>query len=254
MNHLPRKASFAHALALVRTALFVPTAIVFFVLYTLLSSWVLLLPPERCRPMLNGWARGHLALARVLLGQRVRVIGRDNLPYGPAIVAAKHHAAWETIALLPIVPRGVVIIKRELTKIPLYGHFALFFGMIPVDRSAGMAAMKGLAKAGKAAMARNAQLIIFPEGTRQAVGAPPAYKPGAMFLYETLGVPLVPVALNSGCLYPRDRFARYPGTITVSILPPIAEGLPRPEIRQRMMRAIEDETARLVAACAGPDR
>ena len=161
--------------------------------------------------------------------------------------AAKQQAAWETTALFPMLSKGVIILKKELLRIPVYGWYASHYGMIPVDRSGGSAALKQIAEDGRKAVARGHQILIFPEGTRQLIGAPPDYKPGAIFLYQQLKVPIVPVALNSGLLWPRRRMVRYPGIITVSFLPAIPPGLPRAEAQERMQSAIERETDRLVA-------
>jgi 1-acyl-sn-glycerol-3-phosphate acyltransferase len=222
-------------------------ATVFFVFMSVAMSWVLLFPRGRPRWALDSWAAADLLILRVIVGQRTRVLGRENIPAGPALVAAKHQAAWETMALLPLLPSGRIILKKELLSIPLYGAFARHFGMIAVDRSAGAAALKQLATDAEAVLAQGAQIVIFPEGTRRTIGAPPDYKPGAIFLYDKLGVPMVPVALNSGLLWPRGRFVRYPGTVTVSFLPAIPPGIDRKVAQRRLIDAIETETARLVA-------
>ncbi len=243
----PRKAGLPHAVALVRSAIYSVTATLWFLVMTAVGVWSLLLPPHLARYALLSWVWGDLILLRVIVGQKTRVIGLENRPEGGALIAAKHQAQWETMALLPVFDRAVVVIKKELTKIPIYGWYALKFGMISVDRSAGASALKQMAVDAKVAMDRGNQLIIFPEGTRQHVGAPPDYKPGAIFLYEKLKVPMVPVALNSGLLWPRNRFVRYPGTITISILPPIPPGLPRAKALAQLIEAVESETDRLVA-------
>jgi 1-acyl-sn-glycerol-3-phosphate acyltransferase len=242
----PRRKGVAHWIALARTIVYSALATIYFLLMTTLGAWILLLPAERMRPALILWAAGDLWLLKVVAGQRVRVIGRQNVPDGPALIASKHHAEWETMALLPLLPRTVVILKRELLSIPLYGWYARHFGMIPIDRSAGSSALRKLAVDAGRAVAKGARIVIFPEGTRRPVGAPPDYKPGAIFLYERLKVPMVPVALNSGLFWPRRRFVRYPGTITVSFLPPVPPGLPRAEAKARLEAAVETETERLV--------
>lgn len=242
-----RREGAAHLVALVRTAVYSVVATSWFIVITVASAWILILPAERMRPALAFWARSDLWLLKVIVGQRMEVRGIGNVPPGASLIASKHQAAWETQALLPILPRGIIILKKELLQIPLYGWYARHYGMIPIDRSAGAAALKQLAVDAAAAMKRGAQLVIFPEGTRRPVGAPPDYKPGAIFLYEKLGVPMVPVALNSGVFWPRRRFVRYPGTVVVSFLPPIPPGLPRAEAKRRLELAVETETARLVA-------
>ncbi|WMS43250.1 lysophospholipid acyltransferase family protein [Acuticoccus sp. MNP-M23] len=250
---LPERSGIAHAVALVRSVIYSVVATLFFIVMSILFAWVMLFPARRTRLLLQVWTQGDMLLLRIICGQKIAVLGLDNLPDGPALIASKHQAAWETLALVPMLPRGVVILKKELLSIPLYGWYARYYGMIPVDRGAGTAALKQLAVDAKAAVAKGFQIVIFPEGTRRPVGAPPAYKPGAVFLYDQLRVPMVPVALNSGVLWPHKQIVRYPGTITVSFLPPIPPGLPRAEIKARMEVAIERETDRLVAeALAGP--
>lgn len=243
----PRRPLAQHTVALIRTAIYSATATAYFLIVTTLSLYVFFLSPERGRSALNAWAATDLWLLRVICGQRIEVLGRDNIPQGAAFVAAKHQAAWETLALVPLLPRGVIILKRELLNIPIYGWYARHFGMIPIDRGGGAATLKQLARDAEAALAKGLQIVIFPEGSRRLVGAPPDYKSGAIFLYERLGVPMVPVALNSGLLWPRRRFVRYPGTVTVSFLPAIPPGFDRREARTRLIDAIETETDRLVA-------
>lgn len=243
----PRRSGPAHAVALVRSLVYSVVATLVFILASLAMSWALLLPADRTRFAFTSWARIDLFLMRVILGQRMVVLGRENIPPGAALVASKHFAQWETVALVPLLPNGRIILKKELLSIPLYGAYARHYGMIAVDRSAGASALKQLATDSAAVLAEGAQIVIFPEGTRRPVGAPPDYKPGAVFLYERLGVPMVPVALDSGLLWPRRRFVRYPGTITVSFLPPIPPGLDRKTAQRRLVDAIETETARLVA-------
>lgn len=243
----PVRTPLRHAVAILRSALYSVLATVSFVAIAIASLPVFLLPPERGRFTLLLWARIDLLLLRLIVGQRTTVLGSHNIPSGPAIVAAKHQSAWETIALIPLVPNGTFILKQEILGIPLFGAYAKFFGMIPVDRAAGPSALKRLAVDAKVALERGMQLVIFPEGTRRALGAAPDYKPGAIFLYERLGVPMVPVALNSGLFWPRGKFVRYPGTVTVSFLPAIPPGLSRTEARATLIAAIETETDRLVA-------
>ncbi|MEO1103019.1 MAG: lysophospholipid acyltransferase family protein [Pseudomonadota bacterium] len=242
----PRRPGLQHVVALVRSAIYSVVATTYFLVTTTLCAWVMFFPADKMRGFLLWWARGDMWLLRVICGQRVEIRGAENRPTGAALVASKHQSAWETLALIPLLPRGVIILKKELLQIPVYGWYASYYGMIPVDRSGGPSALKQLAIDAKAAIDDGFQIVIFPEGTRQLVGAPPDYKPGAIFLYERLKVPMVPVALNSGLLWPRRRFVRYPGTITVSFLPAIPPGLKRGEAKERLQTAIERETDRLI--------
>ncbi|XWN30350.1 MAG: lysophospholipid acyltransferase family protein [Devosia sp.] len=237
----------AYALALVRTVIYSVVSTTYFFITTTLFVWVFLLPARTTRPVFTAWARGDIWLLRLIVGQKMEVIGRENIPTTAALVASKHQSAWETYALLPLLPEGVIFLKKELLRIPIYGWYARHYGMIPIDRSAGSAALKQLVVDAGAALARGVQIVIFPEGTRRPVGAPPDYKPGAMFLYEKLKVPAVPVALNSGLLWPHKRYVKYPGTVRISFLPAIAPGLDRRSFKDALIGAIETETDRLVA-------
>lgn len=249
-----QRTGLAYALAFVRTALYSVLATLAFLVMTLACTPVLLIPPERTRFLFRAWASVDLTILRLVVGQRLRILNPHNKPQGPALVCAKHQSAWETLALVPLLPMGAIILKKELLKIPLYGHYAKHYGMISVDRSAGAGALKPLAADAKAAVDRGMQIVIFPEGTRRSLGAPPDYKPGALFLYDKLQVPIVPVALNSGVFWPRGKYVKYPGTITVSFLPAIPAGLTKAEAKARLVAAVEDETARLVAEAQAASR
>jgi 1-acyl-sn-glycerol-3-phosphate acyltransferase len=91
------------------------------------------------------------------------------------------------------------------------------------------------------------EIVIFPEGTRRPPGAPPDYKPGFLALYEGLGLPCYPLALNSGLFWPRRSIVRYPGTIIIEVLDPFPPGLPRAQARTLIQERIETASARLIA-------
>ncbi len=163
------------------------------------------------------------------------------------MVAGKHQSLWETFALLPLLADPAVVLKRELTWIPLFGWFALKFRMIAVNRGARSAALKAMISDARAAIAEDRQILIFPEGTRRPPDAEPDYKPGAAALYLQLDTVCVPFALNSGLFWPRRKFLRYPGKIIVEFMPAIPAGLKRREFSARLEQAIEAKTAELVA-------
>ncbi len=193
------------------------------------------------------WGRINLVLLRVVAGVDVEVRGREKIPKGALLVAAKHQSAWETFALLPLFDNPVFIVKRELQWIPIFGWLMIKGRMVPVDRSAGSQALLAMTERARAELADNRQLIIFPEGTRRPAGAEPRYKYGVAHLYAAEGVPCVPVALNSGLFWPRRSIRRIPGTVVVEILDPIAPGLGKDEFFERLRSGIETATARLIA-------
>jgi 1-acyl-sn-glycerol-3-phosphate acyltransferase len=119
--------------------------------------------------------------------------------------------------------------------------------MISVNRGRGAQALVDMTVGARAALARGRQIIIFPEGTRRAPGAEPSYRYGVVHLYAETGVPCVPLALNSGLFWPRRSFRRYPGTVVVEVLDPIAPGLDKQAFTELLQQGIEAATARLVA-------
>jgi 1-acyl-sn-glycerol-3-phosphate acyltransferase len=217
------------------------------VLFLVLGSPFYLTPRRWSVRALQAWATTSLWWLKVICGTRYEIRGRENIPVGAVLVAAKHQSAWDTFALLPVFDDPAMVLKRELIFIPLFGWFIPKFRMIPVERSSGASALKAMVARAREAASMGRQIVIFPEGTRRPPGAAPDYKPGAAALYLQLGVPCLPIALNSGLYWPRRKFLRYPGTIVVEILPVIEAGLKRREFAQRLETAIETATAKLVS-------
>jgi 1-acyl-sn-glycerol-3-phosphate acyltransferase len=194
------------------------------------------------------WARSSIFLMRAICRIKVEFRGAEKIPKGPLIVASKHQSMWETFALLPFFERPIFILKRELTWIPVFGLFLIKAEMIAVDRRAGGRALIRMTRRAGEAVRRGRQLVIFPEGTRRPVGAPPHYKAGVGQVYVDCGVACLPVALNSGLFWPRRTFMRYPGTLVVEFLDPLPPGLSRDQFLTRARAAIEDASNRLVEA------
>ncbi len=232
---------------LFNVAFYVATAVI------LIGGSPLLFGPRRwAMAGLRFHARVSLWLLRVICGTRMEVRGRENLPEGACLIAAKHQSAWDTMALVLPFEDPALVMKAELMKIPLYGWFSRKFGMIPIQRETGPGALREMLKAARERIADGRQILVFPEGTRRAPGAPPAYKPGILLLYDALKVPCVPVALNSGHFWPRDSMIRRPGTIVVEILPAIPAGLRRKAFEAAMIGQIEEATARLIREAETP--
>jgi 1-acyl-sn-glycerol-3-phosphate acyltransferase len=185
---------------------------------------------------------------RVICNTRVEYRGLDKIPQGPLIVASKHQSMWETFALLQFFEQPLFILKRDLMWIPFFGWYLKKSNMIGIDRSAGGRALLTMTRRAGEAVRRGRQLIIFPEGTRRPVDAPPDYKSGIAQIYVDCGVTCLPVALNSGLFWPRRTFMRYPGTLVVDFLDPLPPGLGRREFITRVSAVIEDATGPLVEA------
>jgi 1-acyl-sn-glycerol-3-phosphate acyltransferase len=207
----------------------------------------LLMPRWGILAVARFWARTNLWLLRVVCGTKVEFRALAKIPPGPLLVAAKHQSLWETFALLLILSDPAYIMKRELMWIPFFGWYAWKAGMIPIDRSKRSQALAEMNACARRELARNRQIIIFPEGTRRPPGAEPKYKYGVAHLYVETGVPCVPIALNSGLFWPRRSIRRYPGTIRVEVLDPIPPGLAKDAFFERLQRDIEMATARLIA-------
>ncbi len=193
------------------------------------------------------WSAGTLWLLRLCVGLDHELRGTELMPPGPVLIAMKHQSAWETFAVPVIFRHPAMVMKRELGWIPFYGWYARKSGMIPVDRSGGASALKRMVAASEKAIAQRRPIVIFPEGTRSAVGAAPNYQPGIVALYRQLDIPLVPVAVNSGIYWGRRHFLKRPGRIVVEILPSIPPGLERRAVLAELESRIEAATARLVA-------
>ncbi len=211
----------------------------------LVATPALLLPRGAAVWVIGNLSRLVIWLLKVTAGTRYEI--RGTLPTGPALIASKHQSMWDTIIFTAILNDPAMVLKAELLWIPYYGWFSKKANMIAIDRGAGASAIRRLSAQGKAALAANRQIVIFPEGTRAAPGAKLDYKPGVAALYRQLGVPCVPAAVNSGLYWPRRRFLRKPGTIVLEFLDPIAPGLDRQTFMAELETRIETATTRLLA-------
>jgi 1-acyl-sn-glycerol-3-phosphate acyltransferase len=226
------------------------------VFYLHLIAWMFISLPALVLPgryvwyFTRGWAKSSAWLLRVIAGTKVEVRGLENVPKSGCILASKHQSMWETVSLFEYFDRPAVILKRELMFIPMFGWYALKTRMIPINRGKGSTALKGMLERATEELANGRPILIYPEGTRRPAGAPPAYKYGVAKLYTDLGVPAVPIALNSGLFWPRREFRRFPGTIVLEIMPPIPPGLSTEAFLTRLQDAIEPVSNRLLAEAA----
>jgi 1-acyl-sn-glycerol-3-phosphate acyltransferase len=192
------------------------------------------------------WARLVLAGLRPVCGITWEVSGRHHLPAkGAALIASMHQSAFDTLVWEVMMPNFTYVLKRELTRIPLFGPMLRATGMIAVDRDGGASALRDLLRAGDRAVADGRQIIIFPEGTRVAPGETARLHPGVAALAARSRLPVIPVATDSGLCWGRRAFRKRPGVIHVAIQPPIEPGLPREEVMARLAAAFANGAADL---------
>lgn len=214
--------------------------------------WVLALPRGFMFRFVRFYLGGITVLMKYVAGTDYRLVGHENLPATPCIIAAKHLSPWETM-VLPLLGRSpAIVLKQELMRIPLWGWYAWKYGNVPVDRGAGSRAMVKMIRDAQAVVAAGRDILIFPQGTRLELGEWKPYKIGTAAMYSALKVPVVPVAIDSGLFWSRNGKLRRTGTITVTFLPPIPPGLPRETMMAQLQDAVEGATNRLVTAGGGP--
>jgi 1-acyl-sn-glycerol-3-phosphate acyltransferase len=222
------------------------------ILWFVLALPTLLLPrPLFLKITLHGWCWTNLTLFNLICGVKSEIRGRENIPAGGFIVACKHQSAWETMALVTAFPAPRYILKRELMWIPFFGFYLKKADQIAINRGRKAEAIAAINAAAAAAIAEGGQVLIFPEGTRRPVDAPPDYKMGVAHLYDALKVPVLPVAINAGVCWPRRTFIKNPGTVVMEFLPVIQPGLPKAEFFNRLQETIETHSNRLVAEARG---
>ena len=182
------------------------------------------------------WAQFHRLICRLALGQKIVIEG--EMPDSPVLYVFKHESAFETVEQPMLFKHPAVFAKEELFSIPVWGQAARFYGLIPVDRDGGGKAMRAMLGAAKAALAKGRPLVLFAEGTRVPHGEAPQLRPGFAGMYRLLGVPVIPVAVDSGLAYPPRKWVKWPGTITYKVGETIPAGLPRDEAEARVRIAI----------------
>ena len=221
-------------MALLRSAIY---ALIFYpvtAVYVLGCFVAVLLGRDQMRSVVHAWADFHHGLVR-LLGTRVAVEG--EIPAGAFLIAVKHQSMFETLEMMRIARTPVVVMKRELSTLPGFGWATLTYGIIPVDRDAGAKALREMLKLGKEAAASGRPILIYPEGTRVRPGETPPLQAGFAGLYRALGLPVIPVAVDSGRIW-GSNLPKRGGTVHFLIGEPIPPGLKRDEIEARVHAAI----------------
>ena len=206
----------------------------------------LLLPRKYTALLIHNWSKIMLFLFRKLDNLDWEVIGEENIPRGPFIVASKHQSIWDTVFFTAFFADAAMVLKKIIIFIPFYGWHAIKAKMIWLDRGAHSKALKKLIKQGEECSKNNRPIIIFPEGTRSAVGEKGEYKSGISALYKFLGIPCIPVALDSGLYWQTKGLGRNPGKISVKFMQAIPSGLSRKDFERKLEEIIEEETNLLI--------
>ena len=165
------------------------------------------------------WSLKHLA------GIEIEIRGRQYMMQEDCIYAGKHESALETYVLSNYIKRASFVLKKELTYIPIFGWAQYFYGMIPVDRSAGSAAMKNMLRSAKDRL----------------------HKPGVALLYQNLNVPVIPIAVNTGFFWKKSSFMRYPGKVIFEFMEPLPAGMDKKTFMSELQKRIEGKCAELNA-------
>jgi 1-acyl-sn-glycerol-3-phosphate acyltransferase len=220
---------------LIRTILF---SIVFYGLsvpMVLLVPLVALLGGDSLRTYAMAWVGVMTWSARWIMGIRVQIEG--TIPKGPVLFAGKHEAIFEAMELSRLLGSPATVMKRELARLPLWGWAAKRYGVIIADRTANAAALRSMMRDAKAALAEGRSVLIFPEGTRVKPGEAPALRSGFAGLYRMLDLPVVPIAVRSGHVWPKHGIKKG-GLMFFRFGRPIQPGLPRAEIEARVHAGI----------------
>ncbi len=245
MKSVPVPQSRSHAVNPAYSFVFWSTVILLTVLYALLLP-ALLLPRRWVLSIIRSYLAAVLWLLRGLFGLSWKIAGDRREARGPVLVAAKHQSAFETLILQYQLGDPAIILKRELLSIPVFGWALRRLGHIGVDRSGDLEGTRQLLAAARKAHQDGRPVLIFPEGSRREVDAPPDYKSGVDLLYAVLKAPCVPVAVNSGRVWPTKSLTPGSGEVVIEFLPVIEAGLPRAAFGARLAREIEEATARLL--------
>jgi 1-acyl-sn-glycerol-3-phosphate acyltransferase len=246
-----RKVKGKSSLFYLRSAIFIASVVIWTLVLSLSVPvlWLTNASSAKVRAVSQVWSNGIVWLFKYAIGLDYREQGRENIPNGPCIIACNHQSLWETAVLCAIFPDASIVAKQELRKLPIVGWFLHRYPMILVDRAAGRQALKQMVAEAKAAIGEGRKVLIFPQGTRQAVDEPMTFQPaGIAALYTNLDVPVLPTAHNSGLFWGKKKLMIHGGTVTLSYLPVIPPGLDRKEFQAKVERMIAEEAGRLIKA------
>lgn len=240
-------------LVYVRSALFAGWMFASAIVMGILCLPLMLFPARASMWPIQIWARGVFWALRLICGVRVEVRGRERLPKGGYLIAAKHQSMLDTLVALTLTPWPCIVLRRELVFIPIFGWYAWKAGMIVIDRKGAVGDVRHMLQAARKALADGRQVLIYPEGTRRPPGATPAYKGGIGLLYKDLDVACAPMAALSGHVWPAHGLRKHPGRAVFEPLAPIPPGLSRRAFTARLEVEVETGSNALFREVLGVD-
>ena len=193
----------------------------------------------------RAWGIGTIWLAKVICGINYEIIGKENIPKYPCIVACKHQSTWDTAILWALLDRPSFVLKKELIFYPIFGWNILLLKSIYIDRKSGASAIKKMLRMAAEKKKQGRQIVIYPEGTRTKPNTKTTYHSGVAAIYQNLQLPVVPVALNSGLFWSRESFIKKSGNIKIEFLPPIDAGLRPRDFLTTLEQNIEDSCRKI---------
>lgn len=221
-------------MSVIRSLVFYPLFYGFSALLVIASVLAIPLGRGALKKVVALWGDWHFWCVENILG--IAIIQRGVIPDEPVLIAVKHESFFEAIDMPRLFSFPTVFAKRELFWIPGWGFSARVYGLVPVARDGGAKSLRKMIATAKLRIGEGRPLVIFPEGTRVPHGKEPPLQSGFAGIYKLLGLPVVPVAVDSGPFY--HRIIKQPGTITYQVGETIPAGLPRAEVERRVHRAI----------------
>ncbi len=196
--------------------------------------------------LVRAWSRIMTWLTKIIYGIDYAIEGQEHLQTGPAIFLSKHQSAWETMALLGILPKTCAILKKSLMYLPFFGWSLWLTDQIPIDRSQGMRSLKIIIREGQTRLKSGVSILVFPEGTRVPPYTHPRFQKSALALAKASGFPIIPIAHNAGLLWPRNSFLKKPGQVNVVIgAPYYSADKPLSEIEQDLYTWMKTQMERI---------
>ncbi len=208
-------------LAAARALIFLLGQIISAILVSPLALLCFALPSLWRARVISCWARFNIWSLKHVCGITCEVRGAGHLPSRPAVLISNHQSAWETLYFQLIFPPQSYLLKWQLLLIPFFGWGLAANRPVAINRAKKIRALEHMIKQGATRLREGRWLVVFPEGTRMAVGRPGKFQGGGALLAAKTGAPIVPVAHNAGLFWPKNSILKRPGVVQMRIGKPI---------------------------------